>query len=349
MRKRLAPLLLLVSSLGCSLLFRIQAEQGATACSDKEDNDRDGKLDCFDESCFLDPVCRVTGEACTGPEECAAVEQGNQACLEDELGATFLGGYCSELCDLNGAQPCSNEKAACIRVDDANNEEGACFATCVDNTDCRSDGIYGCVERLGEVSLCLPGSPEDCTNVFDDDFDGFPDCLDLECLDQQVCEPGFGILSDPCLAHSDCSVFSGPEPLCLSEAVTGFPGGFCSDYCDASDPLSCGFDAFCQDFNFPPDTDNPNLGLCLILCDVLDVGGCREGYECFDDNGDLLGVCAPSCDEDADCPDIGNCNLDLGLCTPPEDCNNGVDDDGDRLADCIPDLQGETDADCDCN
>lgn len=129
-------------------------------------------------------------------------------------------------------------------------------------------------------------------------------------------------LGATCLADADCA-----GSVCLSEHDTGWPGGFCSANCDASQPT-------CQGTGKCVDTGQPE-GVCILPC-TSNGGECRSGYECLDVLGDgsLMG-CIPSCSADAQCPALGSCDPARRLCIAPEaNCSNGLDDDGDGLIDC---------------
>src|SRR5262245_33493350 len=103
-------------------------------------------------------------------------------------------------------------------------------------------GAGGC--RAG-IDADLGGDPEDglpgpgvvltseagfCGNLVDDDGDGLVDCLDPDCQPRAACNPGTKHYGEPCTHHNECAS-NGRDPLCLKEAQTGFPGGYCSEFC----------------------------------------------------------------------------------------------------------------------
>jgi hypothetical protein len=136
--------------------------------------------------------------------------------------------------------------------------------------------------------------------------------------------------------------------FCLSEALSGLPGGQCSEDCSAtstcSDPGSICVDA--------------GILICLKTCDPMTPGSCGAPptLDCVDlqPSG---GGCLALCSTNTDCTVAGNvCHSD-GSCAVPENCTNGADDDGDGSADCTdPDCEsdpacaiGPTGAACDAD
>jgi hypothetical protein len=125
-----------------------------------------------------------------------------------------------------------------------------------------------------------------------------------------ACFPGAGDVSPtiggPCSAPADCK---GASALCFTASQNGFPGGYCSQYCDS---LQC-----------PTGTVCVNGGahlFCASACKTSAspgaTGSCRSGYACdpFDTGGD--GFCYPACTSDASCGGGLHCQCD-GVCYPP--------------------------------
>ncbi len=172
-----------------------------------------------------------------------------------------------------------------------------------------------------------------CTNSEDDDNDGLIDCEDPDaCQTLPVCDPGTGLTGDPCELPSDCAADAN-DPFCWSEVNYGYPGGFCSEFCDpfAND---CGPGGTCVEMNIPSGN-----GLCMIVCQTDD--DCSVGYGCTRPMMSDQSYCLPACDDDGQCPTLGFCNDDLGDCTDvDEECSGDIDDDDDQRFDC---------ADLDCN
>lgn len=124
----------------------------------------------------------------------------------------------------------------------------------------------------------------------------------------------------PCAIDADCD-----GGLCLTEAATGWAGGYCSALC-AAGMVACAAGATC--------TPLGDAEVCLLSCaDAGDCGGTSQTCApVIDADGMDATVCVGGCDADAQCAEA--CDADLGLCAPAEDCMNGVDDDGDGLHDC---------------
>lgn len=121
----------------------------------------------------------------------------------------------------------------------------------------------------------------------------------------------------PCTANAECL-----GGLCIAEAQTGWPSGYCSGACD------------------PPSGDCAGGGVCAdagagttCLDDCAQASDCRDGYACVDSPSGQK-VCAPACTVDAQCPTLGKCDVTLGLCIQAELCSDAIDNDGDALIDC---------------
>lgn len=135
--------------------------------------------------------------------------------------------------------------------------------------------------------------------------------------------PKPGAIGDACTDGAACE-----SAACLTEAETGWPGGYCTDGCNAAQPCPSGSE--CVSFQSGDD-------YCLASCDINN-DNCKAGYACFD-LGNGIGVCAASCTDDAQCTELPQCNVDQGLCVADEVCDDGVDNDGDGGIDC-------SDSDC---
>jgi hypothetical protein len=105
------------------------------SCVDLLDDDADGLPDCADPDCAADPSCQVgsggLGDACTLSSDCGATS-GYPLCL-DEAYYGFVGGYCTELCQVGG-DPCPGD-GVCVGA--GVGDWGACFDGCAVQTDCR--------------------------------------------------------------------------------------------------------------------------------------------------------------------------------------------------------------------
>lgn len=244
-------------------------------CEDQFDNDFDGYLDCDDpsdcqSSFYCMPGADLPGAQCFGNNECAAT--GNDPiCLTEQQG--FLDGYCSEFCDL--ANPVCAGDGICADpasvTGKAISKNGICFDACVSNGDCRPG--YECVDRGLSSTVCIVAPEKQCGNFMDDDADGLPDCADPDCQAAPECVPGAKAAGQPCAQSNECFANLN-DPLCLSEQFFGYPGGYCTQYCDAA-AMDCGSGALCVAGWVPIDTP-----VCLDKCAAQ--GDCRAGYSCLD-------------------------------------------------------------------
>lgn len=329
-------------------------------CNDLADDDGDGLVDCEDPDCAA--ACaggtRVTGDPCLGPADCGAAPGNNPFCIAEIFG--FPSGYCAEQCNPNvptcvTGTALSGQPADGVCVDQGQGN-GICLDLCNPangDADCRS--AYDCVS-FGLIAFCLPGCQSDadcpqtghcdtnpqsdnfgscsllevCDNLQDEDFDGLLDCLDPDCAQNPLCQPGGNPTGDPCNTQTQCSA-NASDPFCFDEAGQGFPSGYCSEFCDPS-VNDCANGATCLDIS----GDN-SVGLCLDDCNLNNnppQSDCRDGYVCFDLIGNGQGSCFPFCTEDAQCPTTGYCEILTGRCEDPETCDDGFDNDGDELIDC---------------
>ncbi len=107
-----------------------------------------------------------------------------------------------------------------------------------------------------------------------------------------VCAPVASVADgEHCRCGSDCA---GPGSTCLTEEVTGMPGGLCAASC----------------FN---GTSCPTGYQCS---DTVCYRSCQTNADCGAQSYCLIGRCTPMCLSNADCQS-GNCNPYLGNCLPP--------------------------------
>lgn len=107
------PTLVVVASLAAAVGGCALGESGA-ACDDDEDNDRDGRVDCADPGCFLEPACQPCGDGRLDDSE--ACDDGNlvdgdgcsSRCLKDGCpnGVVDPGEECDDG-DLHPGDGCS--------------------------------------------------------------------------------------------------------------------------------------------------------------------------------------------------------------------------------------------------
>jgi hypothetical protein len=229
------------------------------------------------------------------------------------------------------------------------------------------DGLVDCADPdCAADPICSSGNETLCDNLKDEDDDFLIDCEDpTDCQALAVCQPGAGPVGSACLSHNACSA-NNNDPLCLSEQVFGFMGGYCSEFCDLA-LNDCAPGAFCMPTHFS------SGGVCVDICAVD--ADCRPGHRCMgigsgspfpfcwavieecangvDDDDDTLVDCMDqNCQDDPACPEVCNngiddnenglidcedwgCDADPGCSENDEaQCSNGYDDDGDTLVDC---------------
>ena len=141
-----------------------------------------------------------------------------------------------------------------------------------------------------------------CDDFYDNDGNGLTDCEDPSCQATAACVPGQGAVGAPCDVNDQCTANAG-DPLCIAETWSGWPAGYCSEFCDLV-TNDCAPGATCLDVGL-----GSGNGLCFAECAAN--ADCQPGYYC--DQG-YAGVCLPG--------------------TAPEYCDNQVDDNGDGLVDC---------------
>ncbi len=201
-------------------------------------------------------------------------------------------GYCISFCDVEGA--------------------------CIDGSHC-SDGIFTgfeiCVQDCATDADCGDGLT--CQDI---DQDGAN-----ECMPEQEVANGSGAPGDACASTGDCA--GGENGFCISEAGSGFPGGYCTVDCTADEAL-CVAGSSCAALS---DTQS------LCLDDCMNTSDCRgDGYACMDlTNGGVAvntpGSCfvAESCDATTPCADsstfcvdtaTGNFG-DAGVCVTLASCS----------------------------
>jgi hypothetical protein len=159
------------------------------SCVDLLDDDADGLPDCADPDCAADPSCQVgsggLGDACTLSSDCGATS-GYPLCL-DEAYYGFVGGYCTELCQVGG-DPCPGD-GVCVGA--GVGDWGACFDGCAVQTDCRAG--HGCIAlsdidpTQANVAICYPAEVGSCSDAADNDGDGAVDCADYDCFADPAC------------------------------------------------------------------------------------------------------------------------------------------------------------------
>jgi hypothetical protein len=377
MHLRVVTSLLLVGLAGCGAAEEITAEPvlAPLSCGAYEAMAEPvvlgeamlGTTEGASESRPKEPSCG-TGD---GPEAIYYVEVDHKVDILWEVVPDFDGvAYIRSSCDgtddagaLERELACADE-APTLNVESAvyQGADAGTYFLVVDGVTAEDAGDYTATARLREVmdegeecdtegvlSRCKRGlgcNPEtltctqelDCTNITDDDGDGFIDCEDADqCHQDDVCLPGDGLTGDACLDPSDCFA-NANDPFCWDEVQLGYPGGSCSEFCNLGAD-DCGLVGTCVDFNLPSGN-----GLCLQVCASSEE--CPENYACTLPMMATQPRCTPACTADDQCVTTGFCNDDVGSCAvEDEECADGFDNDGDDRVDCA-DLDCAADSAC---
>jgi hypothetical protein len=238
---------------------------------------------------------------------------------------------------------CQNDSVAPPPVDDDDDNPTIIVEPeiCNNSFDDDEDGATDCADLSCATS---PFCQEVCGNRMDDDGDGAIDCADGECDGTPGCQGA------ECATDAEC----GPGGTCLTEALNGFPGGYCATACDP------GAEDFCAAGGVCADVESAGGSFCFDSCNFANgsFGDCRTGYTCLDVGFDPvqfgagLGLCLPACTSDADCGAGNFCVLAAGpgdpnggFCASPERCDDNLDNDRDGAEDC-DDLDCSGDPNC---
>jgi hypothetical protein len=237
-------------------------------CWDFWDDDQDGYLDCDDptnckgQSFDCQPGPKGLAQSCFSNTECQATD-GDPICLGFSQG--FNQGYCSEFCttdaDCTGGGICKD-----INI----SVSGVCFKSCATTLDCPAG--TECVNDGGDL-YCDKAPEVNCQDYADNDFDGLTDCEDpTACATSPSCTSGPGAPGVPCQIHNQCQA-TGNDPFCISQFDFGWPGGYCSEYCDLA-LNDCPAGSVCDSWFFNPSGKGQCLDQCVTSVD------CRPGYFC---------------------------------------------------------------------
>ena len=324
-------------------------------CGDGADNDGDGLSDCDDSDCASAMNCTPP----TDETECADGLDNDGDLLtdcedNDCLGESGCGEVPTEICS-DGADNDGDGMTDCADIDCVN--DPVCIApepeNCGDGVDNDGNGLTDCADPACAGPLCSPRS-ERCDNALDDDLDGLVDCDDRDCASDAACvdvvtaesDCGNGLDDDgdgpiDC-ADSDCS----SDPVCSGGLVEVCDDGVDNDlngWVDCDDGACsrfCGGTASCDntsDLTILTDTATDAL---FRSCTVLETGVAR--VNCLVAGG--LGTGCSICISDfVACGNAPACATDFNLCagvsvSPPEVCNNRLDDNGNGLVDCADPL-----------
>lgn len=315
----------------------------AARCDNGIDDDCDGTIDCSDSDCENTAACQCQAqpETCTNgsDEDCDLLVDcadpdcaGSRSCICVEPGVPEVcQGGSDEDCD--GLVDCADPD--CVLSPSCAN---CTVEVCDNGADDDCDGAIDCADTACYRDPVCPAASELCNNDLDDDFDGFADCADADCRGNPWCAETRG----NCL---------------LAQLITGSGQWIGSTAGDASDASgTCGGAAGEAIFELVLDAPSrvhidtrPTQFDSVVY---VRAGSCGAGREigCDDDSGgewdssldfDVLSpgtyfifVDGLMVDPDLG-PDEGSYTLNVEVTpNPTEACTDGMDNDGDRLADC---------------
>jgi hypothetical protein len=313
-------------------------------CGNGVDDDCDGRIDCDDPDCANTQACRCrnTQEVCTNnaDDNCNLLVD----CADPDCRGTAA-------CSCNGRPPqpenCTNG------IDDdcdgrRDCQDPDCFASpacrhctqevCNDGRDNDCDGLIDCADDACFFAPECAPTQEQCNNGIDDDHDTLIDCFDPDCKTNPKCV----------LEHSNCNtamLISG------SGTFTGNTTGFIGDTRGTCGGAA-GEAVFYFTLNAPSRIHLDTVGSAFDTTLYLRSGSCKGGRElaCDDDTGGnrnaridipilypgtyFVFVDGFTVDPNRG-PDEGRYVLNVQITpNPPEICDNGIDDDGDRFVDC---------------
>lgn len=163
---------------------------GQEICTNGFDDDNDGLVDCQDPDCFNHPACIKPGqENCTNKID--DDNDGLVDCKDPDCLGHPACGPKTEICnnlqddDGDGKTDCDDSDCQTFPACLTQNEN------CSNFIDDDNDGLVDCKDPdcFKHPDCKLPGQ-EVCNNGVDDDFDGLIDCDDPDCKGLPLCQPG---------------------------------------------------------------------------------------------------------------------------------------------------------------
>lgn len=276
-------------------------------CSDRRDNDCNGRIDCADPSCATDMAC--TGCIPGTVENCTDRRDNN----------------CDMLVDC--ADPMCRTAPVCRTM--------CAPEACNDGMDNDCNLLIDCADPACVFDARCTCRPEVCNNGGDDDCDSRIDCYDSDCRTDARC----------IARHESCVV-----PLDIGSGgtfrgdTTGFMDVERSTRCGGA---GAGEAVFRFTLTRPSRVELDTRGSSFDTVLYVRAGNCTIGRElaCEDDSGGSRNaaitipilypgtyyVFVDGFTTGNAGPYVFNARITP---EPPEICNNGIDDDGDRLVDC---------------
>jgi hypothetical protein len=313
---------------------------GQEICDNRRDDDGDGAVDCNDPDCFFDPACQNTPELCFNGRD----DDGDFLVDCDDPDCALDPG-CQP-----GAELCENN-----RDDDGDRLVDCDDPDCFKHPACREPGEEVCNNGIDDdddqlvdcddddcfgLPICQPGQ-EVCDNNRDDDGDGAVDCDDPDCADFPACQTircsptaDFGLLQAKGSSVTRTLQTSGTSDVYTSRCVV--PGG--------GEVVAHFALAAASDVKLTYEQLSGDHAFSIFVAGVGEACNANP-RDCFDPESQKSGSFTISALEPGDYYLFAEAfaqglegsvrvTLSTGSVQTPENCGNGVDDDGDGAVDC---------------
>ena len=304
-------------------------------CFNGVDDNNNGLIDCDDSDCWLEPAC--------GAEDCHdGIDNDGDFFIDCEDSDCAADPNCTggaEICD-NGVDDDGDGLVDCSDGECWNQPE--CIPEICDNgTDDDGDGDIDCSDT--ECAFFADCVGEICDNGTDDDGDGDVDCDDTECFNDPSCNAGAGC--NPVALPVECDGVYSADTSLSPDATDVISQYGCTPTQETGDEIAYEFEA---DFSGEVTFTLTGLSNDLDLFGLVDGGAGCDPASC-QDHSTSGGTAAESVtmtvtsgtsyyavvdgwNNNTGAFTLGViCNTTVGA---PEDCTNGVDDDGDGDIDC---------------
>ena len=277
-------------------------------CTDKLDNDADGKIDCADADCVADLACAPTVETnCT--DKVDNDKDGKLDCLD----------------------PDCVKDPACVAV--------VVELDCADKVDNDKDGKTDCADSdCAKAVNCIAVVEANCTDKLDNDKDGKIDCADTDCTNKAGCI----CVADKVLVSGVLETWKN-NGVGSTKIVNDYT---CTDGAQGNESGSeytYSYTADCEgDLTLTLTKTSVTAGFLDLF--ILDAGKVCAGTSCIAHS--LMGTTTATKTMpvtkgkkllvvvDGFNAYAGSFNI-KAVCTPKETkCGNKIDDDGDKLIDC---------------
>ncbi len=303
-------------------------------CTNGQDDNGDGLVDCQDPECTGKPGCvdscvppysatigiDVTGDTTGRPAvhhaSCSSATSGYEQIFQvtapmtgmmsiDFTNEAFTDPEPNFSVSVRTSCETDDSEIACDNMPDPNSFGDIVFTVPVTMGSTYFVMVQGMtMADYGAFSIDLEMvTPEmDCSDLVDNDFDGYVDCDDpTACQTLPDCKPGTTKPGQPCFDNNECTA-NHNDPICLN--TMNWPNGYCSEFCDIT-LQDCSAGNICY-----AGLNLSKNGVCLHECTID--SDCAAGYACVD-----AGLSSKVC-----------------MIGPETLCTDYVDNDNDGLIDC---------------